>query len=250
MESISHTAVEDLNSIRSDDENNDNGYSQQHQQNLLRNSRNDGENIQFVNSRRAEKVIRGGVEGIGACNDILNKSNLRHCLEEIEKKKEEVERELLMSKIEKEAKDLIIKSEFKEISNNIVQANENIEITTDTNKVDTEIATDTNEIDNCHGPKCDECHEVIKPEESENTKDNCEKNQNKEDLSSKKDITLLKMVEGNNKPKNTQNIEELDPCFIFSKEGTEIKVFMDSAAKIQFLVDALRYLECLKQVKK
>jgi hypothetical protein len=89
-------------------------------------------------------------------------------------------------------------------------------------------------------------------------------------LEQKKELTLLNLMNDKNsrietitqpgptltlgpdpKPTPTDGTPaDLEPCFIFCKDSTEIKVYMDSVAKIQFLVDALRYLECLRQVKK
>jgi hypothetical protein len=89
-------------------------------------------------------------------------------------------------------------------------------------------------------------------------------------LEQKKELTLLNLMNDKNSPTETITQPgptltlgpdpkptptdgtpgDLEPCFIFCKDSTEIKVYMDSVAKIQFLVDALRYLECLRQVKK
>jgi len=44
--------------------------------------------------------------------------------------------------------------------------------------------------------------------------------------------------------------KEINHSFVFRKQTSEITVFMDSRATYQFLNDSLRYLECVRQVKR
>ena len=44
--------------------------------------------------------------------------------------------------------------------------------------------------------------------------------------------------------------KEISHSFVFKKQSSEITVFMDSRATYQFLNDSLRYLECVRQVKR
>lgn len=45
-------------------------------------------------------------------------------------------------------------------------------------------------------------------------------------------------------------VEKLNPSFLFRMANSQISVFMDSRATLQFLNDSLKYLECVRQVKR
>ena len=52
------------------------------------------------------------------------------------------------------------------------------------------------------------------------------------------------------KQENKEQAPSIKPSFIFEKGSSHIKIYMDSGATDKFLADALRYLECMMQVKR
>ena len=217
------------------------------------------------------------------------RAHLRNYLEEILEKQAEVEKELMGNKIEMEKKELMLKNEYVQVQSNMTEQESDQTAPVEYQHKDAsepEFRIDVASEKTRHLAELNEAEltqEIIDKTQSatlfvsetlEKGKRNCgainELTDRIEQLEQKKELTLLNLM--NDKNSRTETITQrgptltlgpdpkpyptdgtpadLEPCFIFCKEETEIKVYMDSVAKIQFLVDALRYLECLRQVKK